>query len=47
VTATHAGDLRERALPQGAAGFLGKTFEDEDLLNLIRLVLNGLGQDPA
>src|SRR5690348_15268734 len=45
VTATHDGGLRDRALSQGAAAFLGKTFEDEDLLNTIRLVLNGLGRD--
>ena len=47
VTATHDGGLRERALSQGAAAFLAKTFEDEDLLNVIRLVVNGLGRDRA
>ena len=47
VTATHDGGLRERALSQGAAAFFAKTFEDEDLLNVIRLVLNGLGRDRA
>jgi FixJ family two-component response regulator len=44
VTATHDGGLRERALSQGAAAFFPKTFEDEDLLNVIRLSLNGLGR---
>lgn len=40
VTATHNGGLRERALSQGAAAFLSKTFEDEQLLDAIHLVLN-------
>ena len=40
VTATRAGGLRERALSQGAAAFLAKTFDDEHLLNTIHLVLN-------
>lgn len=47
VTATHDGRLRERALSQGAAAFLAKTFDGEHLLNAIRLVLNGSGRDRA
>ena len=47
VTATHDGGLRERALSQGAAAFLAKTFDDEHLLNTIRLVLNSSGRDRA
>ncbi len=42
VTATHDGGSRERALSQGAAAFLSKTFEAEDLLNVIRGVIKGL-----
>lgn len=44
VTATHDGGLRERALSQGAAAFLAKTFEDEQLLDAIHLVLNSSGR---
>ena len=47
VTATHDGGLRERALSQGAAAFLSKTFEDEQLLDAIHLVLNSSGRDRA
>ena len=47
VTATHDGRLRERALSQGAAAFLSKTFEDEQLLDAIHLVLNSSGRDRA
>jgi FixJ family two-component response regulator len=47
VTATHDGGLRERALSQGAAAFFAKTFEDEDLLNVLRRVLSGSGRYPA
>ena len=47
VTATHEGGLRERALSQGAAAFLAKTFEDEDLLDAIHLVLNSSVGDQA
>lgn len=47
VTATHDGGFRERALSQGAAAFLAKTFDDEVLLNAIRLALNGSGRDRA
>ena len=47
VTATHGGGLRERALSQGAAAFLSKTFEDEQLLDAIHLGLNGSGRSQA
>ena len=47
VTATRDGGLRERALSQGAAAFLAKTFDDEHLLNAIHLVLNSSGRDRA
>ena len=40
VTATHDGGVRERALSLGAAAFLAKTFEDEQLLDAIHLGLN-------
>jgi FixJ family two-component response regulator len=43
VTATHDGGLRERALSQGAAALLAKTFDDEQLLDAIHLVLNNSG----
>lgn len=44
VTATHDAALRERALSQGAAAFLAKTFEGEQLLDAIHLVLNHSGR---
>ena len=44
VTATQDSGLRERALSQGAAAFLAKTFEDEQLLDAIHRVLNRSGQ---
>ena len=47
VTATHDSGLRERALSQGAAAFLAKTFDDEHLLNAIHVVLNSSGRDRA
>jgi FixJ family two-component response regulator len=45
VTATHDGGLRERALSQGAAAFLAKTFADEQLLDAIHLVLSSSERD--
>ena len=45
VTATHYRGLRERALSQGAAAVLAKAFKDEDLMNVIRFVLNGWGRN--
>jgi len=47
VTASQDGALRERALSQRAAAFLSKTFEDEQLLDAIHLVLNSSGRDRA
>jgi FixJ family two-component response regulator len=47
VTGSCDSGLRERALSQGAAAFLAKTFEHEDLMSVIRLVVNGPGRDRA
>lgn len=47
VTATRDGRMRERALSQGAAAFLAKTFEDGELLDALHLALNSSGQERA
>jgi FixJ family two-component response regulator len=41
VTATSDGALRKRAFRQGAAAFLAKPFDDEELLTAIHSSLNG------
>jgi FixJ family two-component response regulator len=47
LTASTDTALRERAFRQGANGFLGKPFVEEDLLNAIRIALSGSGSlDP-
>jgi FixJ family two-component response regulator len=41
ITAYESNDSRERAMQAGAAGFLGKPFGDEHLLQTIRSALRG------
>ncbi len=43
VTAYESEDSRQRAMQAGAAAFLGKPFNDEQLLQLIRSALRCIG----
>ena len=45
ITAHHDNEIRQRALSQGAAGFLYKPFDAADLLSAIELALSTSPED--
>jgi FixJ family two-component response regulator len=47
ITAHDDNESRRRAMRAGAIAFLGKPFSDEQLLQCIRLALDGFGDEPG